>query len=117
TNVMLSVGSRVAIGCFETIRDPDQRAILIDRLEATGKTLVALDEAQMLEFAANVLELDAPSGPLLAVSTRAWRAFDADQRRELERHLAICPVPVDTIERVGGGGIRCMLAEIHLPTK
>lgn len=117
TNVMMSVGSQVAIVCLETIRDADQRAIVIDRLQATGKALVVIDEAQMHAFCGNVLELASPAGPLLAVSVRAWRAFDAEQRRTLEQHLSIWPIAVDTIEQVGGGGIRCMLAEIHLPTK
>jgi hypothetical protein len=26
-------------------------------------------------------------------------------------------VSIPTIERVGGGGVRCMLAEIHLPKR
>jgi hypothetical protein len=29
----------------------------------------------------------------------------------------LVPVSIPTIERVGGGGVRCMLAEIHLPKR
>ena len=31
--------------------------------------------------------------------------------------LPLLPVAIPTIERVGGGGVRCMLAEIHLPKR
>ena len=39
------------------------------------------------------------------------------QRRTLERHGGIVCVEIPTIERYGGGGVRCMLAEIHLPSR
>jgi len=29
----------------------------------------------------------------------------------------IVAAPIPTIETLGGGSVRCMLAEIHLPTK
>ena len=39
------------------------------------------------------------------------------QRRALERHGRIVAADIPVIERYGGGGVRCMLAEIHLPTR
>jgi hypothetical protein len=39
------------------------------------------------------------------------------QRDILEAHADLLPVSIPTIERVGGGGVRCMLAEIHLPKR
>jgi hypothetical protein len=35
----------------------------------------------------------------------------------LEAHAALIAVEIPTIERIGGGGVRCMLAEIHLPKR
>jgi hypothetical protein len=29
----------------------------------------------------------------------------------------VIPVAIPTIERIGGGGVRCMLAELHLPKR
>ena len=71
----------------------------------------------MLHFAANVLELTAPKGHLIALSTTALSSLSPPQRRILEAHAALIPVEIPTIERVGGGGVRCMLAEIHLPKR
>jgi hypothetical protein len=73
---------------------------------------------QMLGFAGNVLELaPAAGGHMVALSTTAWGCLDLAQRRILESHAEVVPVSIPTIERVGGGGVRCMLAEIHLPKR
>jgi hypothetical protein len=33
----------------------------------------------------------------------------------IETHTTPLPVNIDTIERIGGGSARCMLAEVFLP--
>ncbi|MNV85326.1 hypothetical protein D3C71_1792730 [compost metagenome] len=53
--------------------------------------------------------------PLLVMSRTAWRSLDAAQRRLIEAYTTPLPVNIDTIERVGGGSARCMLAEVFLP--
>lgn len=115
TNVMMSVGSRFAIVCTDAVRAPAQRAALIARLTATGHEVIVISHEQMRSFAGNILELAAPGGPVIALSTTAWQALEPDQRDALERHGRIIGVDIPTIERVGGGSIRCMLAEVHLP--
>jgi len=72
---------------------------------------------QMQEFAGNLLELEPAGGPVVALSTTAWRSLEAAQRRILEGHAQPVPVAIPTIERLGGGGVRCMLAELHLPKR
>jgi len=117
TNVMLALGTEVAVCCLDVIRNPQQRERVREQLEASGRIVMPISESQMMSFGANVLELRAPAGPLLAVSARAWACYESAQRRLLEAHFAVSPVALDTIERVGGGGLRCMLAEIHLPAR
>jgi hypothetical protein len=63
------------------------------------------------------LELAPAGAPVIALSTTAWRSLDPGQRRTLERHGRILAVDIPAIERCGGGGVRCMLAEIHLPAR
>lgn len=62
----------------------------------------------------NVLELRNGDGlPVLAMSSQAYHAFTEDQRRVMRRHVAdLVHAPIDTLERVGGGGVRCALAEL-----
>jgi len=114
--VLLALGTRFAVVCLASLPAPHERARLRAALEEGGRDLHAITLAQMQEFAANVLELRTGTGaPLLALSTRALAALQPAERRTLERHATLVPVSVPTIETVGGGGIRCMLAEIFLP--
>lgn len=62
----------------------------------------------------NVLELEDGRGhPVLALSSQSYHAFTEDQRRQLRRHLAaLHHAPIDTLEFIGGGGVRCSLGEV-----
>ena len=116
TNVLLSIGRRSAIVCAEAVPQ-EQRAPLLERLQASGREVVVIDRAQMAAFAGNSLELEAADGtPVLAMSDRALRSFDARSLEVLRRCVErIVTVPVPTIEDLGGGSVRCMLAEVFLP--
>jgi hypothetical protein len=117
TNVMMAVGTGFAVLCTAAIRKLEHRAAVSGKLTQTGHALIEISNAQMHEFAGNLLELDTPRGKLIAISARAWSALDASQRQALERHGEPLIAAIPTIERLGGGGIRCMLAEIHLPSR
>jgi hypothetical protein len=73
----------------------------------------------MGEFAGNMLELKSTSGEtLVAMSSRAHAALTPAQCEFLREHSgAIVASPIPTIETLGGGSVRCMLAEIFLPRK
>lgn len=116
TNVLMWIGERVAAVCAESIRG-DARTRVCRRLRDSGREVVELDAQQMHAFAGNMLELRTERGErVLAMSTTAHDALNADQRERLSTHFAeFVKVPIPTIERLGGGSIRCMLAEIHLP--
>jgi len=118
TNVMMSVGARYAILCLESLRNPEQKRTVIARLQGSGKTLIDVSYAQMEAFACNVLELRAKDGsPVYAMSTRAWASFTPPQQALIGGYARLALGPIDIIEDLGGGGARCMLAEIFLPKK
>ncbi|WP_141785500.1 citrulline utilization hydrolase CtlX [Ornithinicoccus hortensis] len=116
TNVMMSVGQRVAIVALETVRDEDQRRRLVEELEGSGRTVLAITAEQVREFAGNALEVWAGDHPALVISARGWRSLRRRQRRQLEAVHAVLPVEVPTIEHAGGSA-RCMLAGIHAPSR
>ena len=67
-------------------------------------------------FAGNLLALRSTDGrPLIAASDTAWSSLSPETRRRLERHGTIVTAPIPTIERHGGGSVRCMIAEVFLP--
>lgn len=116
TNVMMSIGSRYALICSEAIADEQMRETVLHRLRDSGRTLVEISLQQMSAFAGNLLEIDRGAEiPLIAMSRSAFAALSADQRGALEGCGRLLPIPVETIERVGGGSVRCMIAEIFLP--
>ncbi|MGE5624037.1 MAG: citrulline utilization hydrolase CtlX [Bacillota bacterium] len=116
TNVMLCVGTRFAVGCFDCISAPKERERVMKQLADTGHDVLAISPYQMEAFAGNMLELKARYGEtLVAMSSRAERALQPQQRKTLEKYARIVSAPIDTIEDCSGGSVRCMLAEIHLP--
>lgn len=122
TNVLLSIGSGFALVCLEALVDPDERVTVERALAATGREVVHIALAQMHAYAGNLLELHsrhhrphAPVGtPHVFLSATAFAALRPHQRLALERHARLMPVEVPTIEAVGGGSVRCMLAENFL---
>ena len=113
TNVMMAVGTSVAVACLESVVDAEERRRLTERLSATHE-IVDITFEQMGALCGNVLEVrDAAGRPVMAMSTRAYDAFLPEQRAVILKHVhAIHHAPVDMLEHVGGGGVRCTLAEI-----
>jgi hypothetical protein len=50
------------------------------------------------------------------MSSRAWKSLNAEQRAVLQSNSRIVSAAIDNIEDSAGGSVRCMLAEVHLPT-
>jgi hypothetical protein len=117
TNVLMAIGTGFAVVCSESIVNDAHRAAVLSKLGATGHAVVEITAAQMGQFAGNILELTAPKGRIIALSTTALGCLGVAQRRALESRATLIPAEIPTIERIGGGGVRCMLAEIHLPKR
>jgi hypothetical protein len=120
TNVMLSIGSRWAVVCAEAIDDA-HRARVLQRLGASGREIIPISLAAMAAFAANILELrgsDAAGGErsVLVLSEQARSALQQLEHRAWERLRdrvdQIVASAIPTVESVGGGSVRCMLAEV-----
>jgi hypothetical protein len=115
TNVLLSLGSRFAVLCADVIEE-EYRPVLVDEIDASGRTVIGVDYEQMSNFACNIIELEGRSGEaVIAISAAAKASLRPGQLNQLESFGELLDVPIPTIERVGGGGIRCMIADIHLP--
>lgn len=115
TNVMMSIGNHFAIVCLESIACKNEREQLSILLETSGKTIIDVTFEQMEQFTCNVLELKSRTGhPVYAMSTRAWHAFTATQQKMIADYAYLALAPINIIEDLGGGGARCMLAEIFL---
>lgn len=116
TNVMMWVGSSVAGLCLDSIRDVNEQEWLLNRLNDTGHRVVSISFDQMSSFAGNMIEvLDQRGEKYLLMSQAAYDSLVPGQIKELQKHAHLLPISIPTIERGGGGSIRCMVAGIHLP--
>jgi len=114
TNVMMSVGTSVAIVCLESIEIPEEREHLVDTLSKSHE-IVAITREQMNNFCGNILEIKSMSGTrMMVMSTRAYNSFTEEQRATILRHVdQILHADISTIETIGGGGVRCMMGELY----
>jgi hypothetical protein len=118
TNVMMAVGSKLAVVCLEAIQPASARQRVCEQLQRHGKQIIDIDYTQMEHFCGNVIELaDAAGNAVFAMSSRAWQAFTPQQQATLAANGTVAHAPLDTIENLGGGGARCMVAENFLPQK
>lgn len=120
TNVMLCIGENLAVVGTEAIAAADRERV-IGRLRGTGRELIELGYEAIERFGGNMLELgtwDEALGDsrVLVMSAAARHALTPEAFSRLSACTdQVLAVPVPTIERLGGGGVRCMLAEVFLP--
>jgi hypothetical protein len=120
TNVLLCIGSRWAAVCAEAISAPDRSRVL-RRLHDSGRQIIEISPLAMRGFAGNMLELTAMDAlgaarAVLVLSATARSVLQCSDARAWERLSGsveqTVAVAVPVIERLGGGSVRCMLAEV-----
>jgi hypothetical protein len=122
TNVMLCIGARLVVVGAESIV-PGDRGRVLERLRAGGdREIVAIGPAAVAGFAGNMLELGSWDEALgdfrvLVMSDSARHVLSEGQYARISACTdTVLAVPVPTIERLGGGSVRCMMAEVFLPS-
>ena len=118
TNVILCIGHRFAVLCASSIHDEADRQYVINTLTRTGHEVIEITEEQLRQYAGNMLEVNNKDGQhFLVMSEQAYKSLRPDQIQAIQKYAEILAVPINTIEHVGGGSARCMMAEIFLPEK
>ncbi len=116
TNVVMSIGTSLAVVCLESITDPDEYELVEAKLNASGRVVMPITLDQVANFCGNILELESKEGqPVFAMSQTAYEHFSDDQRAQIEKIGTIVHSPIPTIEFVAGGSVRCMIAELGKP--
>lgn len=116
TNVMMCVADRFAVICLDTIDDPGERRAVEESLKDSGKEIIAISEAQKEHFAGNMLQVCNKKGDrFLVMSAAAHQSLTPEQVQAIEQYGPIISSSLDTIEALGGGSARCMMAEVFLP--
>ncbi len=116
TNVVMSISSGFSVVCLDAISDDGEKLRVEKELERLNLQIVEITQDQVSNFCGNILEVKPKPfvDPLLIMSQTAYRAFTLRQKTELKRFANLLPVNIPTIERIGGGSARCMLAEVFV---
>jgi hypothetical protein len=118
TNVIMGIAADYAIVCLESIGNEREQEQVVTALVESGKEIIDINWEQTLQFAGNVLELEDTEGnSLLALSAKAFAAFTPKQIEQIEKYSTLVPLAIPTIETIGGGSVRCMIAQNFLPQK
>ncbi|EGR4343977.1 amidinotransferase [Vibrio cholerae] len=114
TNVMMAIGEHFCVICDEAIPEYERRFVV--KSLAKDKQVISISIEQMNHFCGNILQLETADGQkVIAMSQSAYEAFTLTQLNQLATHGKLLPFAVPTIETIGGGSVRCMLAELFLP--
>jgi hypothetical protein len=120
TNVLLCIGEKLAVVGTEAILPADRERV-VERLRGTRREVIEIGHEEIGRFAGNLLELGSWDEALgdcrvLVMSDAARHALHPEAFARLSACTdQVLAVPIPTIERLGGGGVRCMLAEVFLP--
>ncbi len=115
TNVMMCMGNQFVVICLESIPDEQEKQILLESFLQTNKEVITINQDQLNHFAGNMLQVfDVDEKPHLILSNQAYKTLNVAQLKSLEKYNPLLPISIPTIEAIGGGSTRCMMAEIYL---
>ena len=112
TDVLMYIGTGYAGICLECLI-PEDRERIRGELEKTHE-IIELSMDQLRQFAGNALEVVGAGGKkYIAMSQSAHDSLRPDQIAQLKKYITdIIHSPIPTIEKYGGGSVRCMLLEL-----
>ena len=112
---MMSLGKKTAFLCSESIKNKNDSLLIKNHFRDLEKEIIEVSLQQMNKFACNVIEVENSEGEShIIMSESAYQAFDHQQLDSINSVANIIAIPLQTIERYGGGSARCMVAEIFL---
>jgi len=116
TNVMLCIGDEFAVICLDSIPNKQEKALLINSFTSTGHQIIDITLEQVNRFAGNMLQIKTLNNKkVLVCSEMAFNSLTNIQKEQLEQYCTFVSIPIHTIETIGGGSARCMMAEVFLP--
>lgn len=113
TNIAMNMGAEFAVVCLESIPDEVERKTVEQKLKALGKNIIRISVTQIHQYCGNVLQLISKEGkPMIVMSKTAHVAFSEENRETISKYGELVVANIPTIEQVGGGSARCMMAEV-----
>ena len=109
TNILMFITNKFAGICFDSISDSKY---LLSNIEKTHKILY-LSLEQVKNFSGNAIVVrNTNNETKFLISSSGLKALDLIQKRFIEKYYDIVDINIPTIEKIGGGSVRCMLLEL-----
>ena len=109
TNVLMFITDKFAGICIDSISDSKY---LLSNMEKTHKILY-LSIEQVKNFSGNAIVVrNINNETKFLISSSGLKALDLIQIRFIEKYYDIIEIDIPTIEKIGGGSVRCMLLEL-----
>ena len=109
TNVLMFITDKFAGICFDSIPDS---SYLLSKIKKTHRIL-NLSIKQVKNFSGNALVVrNISNESKLLISSSGLKALDLIQIKFIEKYYDIVEISIPTIEKIGGGSVRCMLLEL-----
>ena len=113
TNILMCIGTEIALIGLDMITNESRRHEILDRLKDSGRKVIALSNTQIIRFAGNAIELQGRDKSILALSNNAYGSLTNEQISIISDSAILVPLEIPTIE-LSGGSVRCTIADIHL---
>lgn len=118
TNVIMCIADKYAIICLESVDNKKEKEKIIKKLKDTNKKIIKISEDQCSKFAGNMLQVEnVKNEKFLIMSESAFNSLDDKQLATINEFNEIIYSDLKTIEKLGGGSARCMIAENFLRKK
>ena len=109
TNVLMFITDKFAGICFDSISDSKY---LLSNIEKTHEILY-LSIEQVKNFSGNALVVrNTNNEAKFLISSSGLKALDLIQKKFIEKYYDIVDINIPTIEKPGGGSVRCMPLEL-----
>ena len=109
TNVLMFITDKFAGICIDSISDSKY---LLSNVEKTHKVLY-LSIEQVKNFSGNAIVVrNINNETKFLISSSGLKALDLIQIKFIEKYYDIVEIDIPTIEKIGGGSVRCMLLEL-----
>lgn len=113
TNVMMCIADKYAVVCLECIDNNREREAVRTTIIASGKEIIEISEKQLQSFAGNMLQVENKNAErFIVLSHTAFDSLNSTQKERLSFYNHLITIEIPTIEKYGGGSVRCMMAEV-----
>ena len=90
TNVMMSIGDDFVLACFESINDKNEKILVKESLEKSGRKLVEITLKQVDCFAGNLIQLGDKKNKIIVISENGKNIEDTFIKKYIIiRHIVI----------------------------